>query len=206
MTSLQHILRGIADTVNGFLETVNGADMGPAAASRSIRRDESLLPPMSHFVGQLQDRLKSLPLDVSLRQQAVSMFTERGQSTRLQVLEEAAKTLQRLSNLGGTCEQQALYIKALQSQYWRRTTEAVEAIVDILNQGFAAYQVDVDSAASEESSPSESDDGDGCPRGHRPAAVMILERAYAHAQNITQAEKRKLAELTGLQPRQVVIW
>lgn len=43
-------------------------------------------------------------------------------------------------------------------------------------------------------------------RGHTSMAVSILERAYAYTPNITQAEKYKLAEATGLQPRQVTIW
>ncbi|WFD18143.1 hypothetical protein MCAP1_000355 [Malassezia caprae] len=43
-------------------------------------------------------------------------------------------------------------------------------------------------------------------RGHSAKAVAILERAFEHAPNITQAEKYKLAEATGLQPRQVTIW
>nr|DBA11492.1 TPA_inf: bW [Testicularia cyperi] len=38
------------------------------------------------------------------------------------------------------------------------------------------------------------------------AAVSILEQAYQHTPNITQSEKYKLAEVTGLQPRQVTIW
>lgn len=43
-------------------------------------------------------------------------------------------------------------------------------------------------------------------RGHSAKAVAILEKAFEHAPNITQAEKYKLAEATGLQPRQVTIW
>ncbi|WFD29458.1 hypothetical protein MSPP1_000467 [Malassezia sp. CBS 17886] len=43
-------------------------------------------------------------------------------------------------------------------------------------------------------------------RTHSPHAIRILENAFNHAPNITQAEKYKLAEATGLQPRQVTIW
>lgn len=43
-------------------------------------------------------------------------------------------------------------------------------------------------------------------RPHSVRATAILERAFAHAPNITQAEKYKLAQATGLQPRQVTIW
>lgn len=43
-------------------------------------------------------------------------------------------------------------------------------------------------------------------RGHSARAVAILEKAFEYAPNITQAEKYKLAEATGLQPRQVTIW
>lgn len=43
-------------------------------------------------------------------------------------------------------------------------------------------------------------------RGHSARAIAILEMAFEHAPNITQAEKYKLAEATGLQPRQVTIW
>ena len=44
------------------------------------------------------------------------------------------------------------------------------------------------------------------PRPHNAKAIAILETAFQHAPNITQAEKYKLAEATGLQPRQVTIW
>ncbi|WFD02578.1 hypothetical protein MOBT1_001258 [Malassezia obtusa] len=44
------------------------------------------------------------------------------------------------------------------------------------------------------------------PRPHNAKAITILETAFQHAPNITQAEKYKLAEATGLQPRQVTIW
>lgn len=43
-------------------------------------------------------------------------------------------------------------------------------------------------------------------RGHDSDAVRILERAFQRTQNITQAEKYRLAEVTGLQPKQVTIW
>nr|WJN24837.1 homeodomain transcription factor bW [Pseudozyma pruni] len=43
-------------------------------------------------------------------------------------------------------------------------------------------------------------------RGHHSDAVRILEQAFAHTPNITQAEKYRLAEVTGLQPKQVTIW
>lgn len=44
------------------------------------------------------------------------------------------------------------------------------------------------------------------PRPHNAKAIAILETAFQHAPNITQAEKYKLADATGLQPRQVTIW
>lgn len=43
-------------------------------------------------------------------------------------------------------------------------------------------------------------------RGHDSEAVQILEQAFQHTPNITQAEKYRLAEVTGLQPKQVTIW
>lgn len=43
-------------------------------------------------------------------------------------------------------------------------------------------------------------------RGHNPDAVRILEQAFEHTPNITQAEKYRLAEVTGLKPKQVTIW
>nr|DBA11484.1 TPA_inf: bW [Pseudozyma hubeiensis] len=43
-------------------------------------------------------------------------------------------------------------------------------------------------------------------RGHDSDAVRILEQAFEHTPNITQAEKFQLAEATGLQPKQVTIW
>ncbi|SPO20254.1 related to b mating type locus, bW1 allele [Ustilago trichophora] len=43
-------------------------------------------------------------------------------------------------------------------------------------------------------------------RGHNSDAVRILEQAFNHSPNITQAEKFQLAEVTGLKPKQVTIW
>ncbi|KAJ1035143.1 hypothetical protein NDA18_000740 [Ustilago nuda] len=43
-------------------------------------------------------------------------------------------------------------------------------------------------------------------RGHDTDAVRILEQAFQHTPNITQAEKYRLAEVTGLKPKQVTIW
>lgn len=43
-------------------------------------------------------------------------------------------------------------------------------------------------------------------RGHDSDAVRILEQAFNHSPNITQAEKYQLAEVTGLKPKQVTIW
>ena len=43
-------------------------------------------------------------------------------------------------------------------------------------------------------------------RGHDSDAVRILEQAFNHSSNITQAEKFQLAEVTGLKPKQVTIW
>ncbi|KAJ1028915.1 hypothetical protein NDA18_002937 [Ustilago nuda] len=43
-------------------------------------------------------------------------------------------------------------------------------------------------------------------RGHDSDAVRILEQAFQHTPNISQAEKYRLAEVTGLKPKQVTIW
>lgn len=43
-------------------------------------------------------------------------------------------------------------------------------------------------------------------RGHDTDAVRILEQAFQYTPNITQAEKYRLAEVTGLKPKQVTIW
>ncbi|TKY90798.1 hypothetical protein EX895_000796 [Sporisorium graminicola] len=42
--------------------------------------------------------------------------------------------------------------------------------------------------------------------GHDSDAIRILEQAFEITPNITQAEKFRLAEVTGLQPRQVTVW
>nr|CAI59739.1 homeodomain transcription factor bW4 [Sporisorium reilianum] len=43
-------------------------------------------------------------------------------------------------------------------------------------------------------------------RSHDLDAIRILEQAFEITPNITQAEKFRLAEVTGLQPKQVTIW
>ncbi len=54
--------------------------------------------------------------------------------------------------------------------------------------------------------PAELGQGHKANRGHDSDAVQILEQAFQHTPNITQAEKYRLAEVTGLQPKQVTIW
>lgn len=206
MSSFQDLLLSIAQTADGFIEVLDARERVSAALPSSHYRDESLLPPVSGFVQRLQHQLKTIPLDESLRQSAVDIFTTEGQSTRLRILNGTAKALGHFASLGGSPEEQSLYIQAVRSQYSRRMLDCIDLMLKPLRDGIAAYQADVDSAASAESSSESEDGGEGGARGHRAEAVAILERAYAYAQNITQAEKRKLAELTGLEPRQVVIW
>lgn len=43
-------------------------------------------------------------------------------------------------------------------------------------------------------------------RGHDSDTIRILEKAFEHTPSITPAEKFRLAEVTGLKPKQVTIW
>jgi hypothetical protein len=79
-------------------------------------------------------------------------------------------------------------------------------ILEIIDQRLAEYRAESEAAASASSSDHFSDTDDDNVRGHGAEAVAILEAAYAYTTNITQAEKRRLAQATGLEPRQVVIW
>lgn len=64
-----------------------------------------------------------------------------------------------------------------------------------------------DNSSDTDACTSSSSDIDGdIKRPHRATAVSLLELAFEHSPTITQAEKYRLAEITGLDPRQVTIW
>lgn len=203
MTSFQTLLLSIASTANEILETVDVTLATPVP--NSARRDQGLLPPISHFAAQLRHHLSTISLDDSLRQSAVDLFTQRADHLRCEMLDVMARALGQMAMVGGAARSQEVRC-AFEAQFARCMTESIQLVLQPLKTALAAYEADVDSAASAESSSESEDGGEGGARGHRAEAVAILERAYAYAQNITQAEKRKLAELTGLEPRQVVIW
>jgi len=76
--------------------------------------------------------------------------------------------------------------------------------VAIIDGKLQKFICDAEIAASESESSSEDDLSNH--RGHSRLAVAILEKAYSHTNNITRAEKSRLAAATKLQPRQVTIW
>lgn len=81
-------------------------------------------------------------------------------------------------------------LQALSTIHWRRTVA-----LDVSSSFQAALCDQGDAAYASKGS-----------RGHDSNAVQILERAFCHTPNITQAEKYRLAEVTGLKPKQVTIW
>ncbi|WFD33576.1 hypothetical protein MCUN1_000389 [Malassezia cuniculi] len=89
--------------------------------------------------------------------------------------------------------------RLFEAQFQLATQDTHQAILAMVDERLAEFMRDAGNA----------EDGDSRSRAtyaHSEYAVAILERAFEHAPNITQAEKHKLAAATGLQPRQVTIW
>ncbi|PWN52190.1 hypothetical protein IE53DRAFT_378341 [Violaceomyces palustris] len=152
----------------------------------------------------LQEELGSRPLRPETRFLITKAF-EKGACDLQKTFRTQHETL--------TCGLQSLFVdedervfkldlvkKCLEARFHGAIEELLKIIVSMIDERIAQYEQEVASSDSLQ----EDDEQPG--RGHRSTAIAILEKAFEHTPNITQAEKYKLAEATGLLPRQVTIW
>lgn len=92
-----------------------------------------------------------------------------------------------------------LFRQLFEVQCEQAAREVRQVILALVDERLERFQQDARTAAV-------SKPGGEVHRGHSEHALAILENAFEHAPNITHAEKHTLAQMTGLQPRQVTIW
>ncbi|KAE8213939.1 hypothetical protein CF327_g2588 [Tilletia walkeri] len=101
--------------------------------------------------------------------------------------------------------------------YMRRQCDSLQnVLLAAVEDGKKRLEIDVSDSAADDNDD-ESDDGDsgsddeaadpsGSRKQHPPQALAILERAFERTNNITHAEKNRIAKAIGLTPRQVTVW
>lgn len=155
---------------------------------------------------ELRSQLHSRSLGDSLVASFCGLYESQCGLWKEQVQAEWSKSYARLVALGGEANTLQLLQKAYAASLSRGLQSIRSHVLETIDQRIEVFRTDSEAAASASSSDQFSDTDDDNVRGHRAEAVAILEAAYAYTTNITQAEKRRLAQATGLEPRQVVIW
>lgn len=171
----------------------NGAS--PTALSPPGAVPDALLDlhtPLSPIVAALEAR----PLATEVREELITMYERIGShlaSTFRVHYDDAAKCWA-TSNTGIVSVLQQLFVM----QFQLAVQDTLNAILAMVDERLVDFVRDASNAEGEARARAT--------YAHSEYAVAILERAFEHAPNITQAEKHKLAAATGLQPRQVTIW
>ncbi|PWN19498.1 hypothetical protein BCV69DRAFT_313751 [Microstroma glucosiphilum] len=165
------------------------------------------LPKQGTFAAELRARLHSRALGETLIESICDLYQSRCCIWQEKIQVEWIKSYTRLVGLGGKASTLRLMQKACIANLSRGMQCMQDDVLSLIDERIEKYRIDSEAAASASSGDqfSDSDDDDNA-RGHSAEAVAILEAAYAYTTNITQAEKRRLAQATGLEPRQVVIW
>ena len=174
----------------------------PSATPRGTQPHTFELPCVQTTTKELHRQLCERQLQESLITALTELFRNAVNSWRTSVSEHCSISSLKLQL--NTSNWQAAE-QALCTTFVNGVESCRHHLLQFVDQRTQQYLSDVEAAASA-SSTSDSEGGDGANRGHGVEATAILEAAYSHTNNITQAEKRRLAEITGLEPRQVVIW
>lgn len=164
------------------------------------------LPAQDTSASDLRSRLHLRCLGKSLVESICSLYESRCRSWWNDVQREWIRSYTLLASLGRKAPSLDLLRKTYITNFTRGARSIQSDILFLIDGRIESFHADSEAAASASSSDGGSDTDDDNVRGHGAAAVAILEAAYAYTTNITQAEKRRLAQATGLEPRQVVIW
>ncbi|KAE8234920.1 hypothetical protein CF326_g37 [Tilletia indica] len=149
---------------------------------------------------RLSQSLSAKLLDIYLR--AVAYFSS-----------ETARLVLKARITAGPSVSQNDFVNTLQIYMRRQCDSFQDVLLVAVEDGKKRLEIDVsDSAADDDESDddeSDSDDeaADQSTRKQHPAqALAILERAFERTNNITHAEKNRIAKAIGLTPRQVTVW
>lgn len=200
-TALLEEVAGTAEQILGVLHTESWQPAVTTKSTQSVSETELLLSGSKAAVERLVQALRSRPLQPSVTHDLVKIYEFTIQKWERQITGRASALYDHLALTGhlDALDRQTL-TGLVESQWQNGLDDLRKTLISTIDEELLVYQNDVTSASR---SQAHLEDG---VRGHRPEAIAILEKAFAHTTNITQAEKRKLAELSGLEPRQVVIW
>lgn len=118
-----------------------------------------------------------------------------------QFFERTDRLFRELSPVRGLLEEGSSLQRAVSVTHYRGLSILKQALIRMVDEKVSAFFSETTSNVDDNAAQSGITG-----RGHQPEVIAVLEKAFGHTQNITQAEKKRLAELTGLEPRQVVIW
>nr|WJN24845.1 homeodomain transcription factor bW [Tranzscheliella williamsii] len=161
------------------------------------------------------EHLRSTLLSLNLNSPSVEVISELFERRQKELREVCQQTYaEAVAQLPWSSRYDAAYLRDFGAALGRRYRLKIQDLRSVLLEtvqnklaGFHSHpsrhaRGDYDYLSSPESEHGQSQTR----RCHNSTAVHILEQAYQYTPNITQAEKYKLAEATGLQPRQVTIW
>lgn len=155
----------------------------------------------------LLQALASHDISAECQQALISLFESKIGALRLLYLDTYQEVLTSLHYQGQPDEHFfGSFRAALEHKFQRHTGIMWNGIIGEVRRLTGASQSST-SGASKYGSDSLAPSADTrAGRGHDSEAIRILEQAFGITPNITQAEKFRLAEVTGLQPKQVTIW
>lgn len=190
----QKILKSIISTASDIKNLSSDCDQEQLP---TISTSSSLhIPPIK--TSPIQAVLKERSLSSQVIRLIVSAYTEHAQQLDSSASNHHQQAVNQILSTSPSSEIFDQLASTFQSCYFNKLDELQTTLIRKIDSRIAQFQADASSSSSESESPGGA--------GHSKTAVTILEYAYSQSQNISQAEKNRLAELTGLQPRQVTIW
>lgn len=201
MSQQLKLLSDVASIATQILTNIHTDDetSAPLAANHDVLA--LTLSSANDWVLSVHAELHNRPLTSAASQRLESLFESTAIEWHTQIIKRAAVLEQKLSACNSRpLGQTDLLCEVLQNTYQRGLDRLRCALLKLVDDSIRTYQADL--GMVENASIEDAESG----RGHSQKALAILERAFSYATNISQAEKRRLAELTGLEPRQVVIW
>lgn len=199
--ALLHSIVSLGDQLSELLDSqCDSSPVEPLCQGESTHADV-VFATYEDRIRDLKQQLSSRPLAASALSRLETIFGEAADLWQTKLRHGAVSLFSKLSALGGsTVHQRKLLTAAIGTEYSSGLERLVRGLLQSVDDSLASFHHQI------ESTTYDLHDTGIVGRGHRPEAIAILERAYTHTNNITQAEKNRLAQLTGLEPRQVVIW
>nr|WJN24831.1 homeodomain transcription factor bW [Farysia itapuensis] len=195
-------LRLCLEAVTSVRSRISQVHIPDTKHSQNFELIELVLPQRS--TDALESAMANQGVSNSAKLSVLAIYKAKYSQLEATVVRTYRSAMKTLVNCEGGAES---YQRKFQSRLTQVFKDAVSRMQSEIIRAIAESQDRCRGYVDSENLFSQSEDHDtSSRRGHDSIAVQILERAYAHTPNITQAEKYKLAEATGLQPRQVTIW